>query len=111
MAESNHTSRSLWFQAATQIRNAGYDSIRVSGQTRPFDLIAWNAEQVFFLVVRRTRTKGISSFTDDICRLGTRVRSGVPGQVHFWLYRSGNWLRYRIMPGGAMPVQQGSLWD
>lgn len=109
MTESNHSSRSIWFDAATQLKEAGYESIRASGPARPFDLVAWNKDQIIFLVVRRTRNSGISKYADEVFNLVDKVRTGIPGQVQFWLYRSQNWLRYRIMPGGALPVVGGSL--
>lgn len=108
MNESNHTSRSIWFDAATQLREAGYESIRVAGSSRPFDLIAWDTDQIIFLVVRRSRNSGISTYATEVTNLAAKVRTGIPGKVFFWLYRSHNWLRYQIMPGGALPTPWGA---
>ena len=91
------------------MRASGHQGIRASGPSRPFDLIAWNRDQIIFLVVRRSRNSGISAYADDVFKLVDKVQTGIPGQVQFWLYRSQNWMRYRIMPGGALPVVGGTI--
>lgn len=108
MSESNHTSRSIRFDVSAQLRKAGYECIRATGSTRPVDLIAWSRDQILFLRVRRSRSCGITSYTEDISSLTDLVKSGVPGKVYFWLLRSGLWYRYQIMPGGAMPIEWGA---
>lgn len=107
MNESNHTSRSIRFDASSQLKRSGFECVRATGSTRPVDLIAWNREQILFLMVRRSRNCGITKFTEEVSSLVDLVRSGMPGKVHFWLYRSGLWHRYQIMPGGAIPVEWG----
>lgn len=107
MSESNHTSRSIWFDASSQLKRAGFECIRATGSTRPVDLIAWNKETIIFLVIRRSRNEGITKFADIVISLVEMVKTGIPGKVYFWLYRSGLWHRYQIMPGGALPVEWG----
>lgn len=105
MTKSNHTSRSIVFNVASQLKDAGYETIRAAGPSRPFDLVAWNTDQILFVVVRRSRNSGISKYADEVFHLNDLVRKGLPGQVYFWIYLSQIWLRYQIMPGGALPVE------
>ncbi len=106
MADSSHATRSISFDAVRELQNGGYRSIRVAGTSRIFDLIAWKGEEVIFLVVRRTRSGGIGGFAETVQDLAGFVREKVvPGPVQFWLYRSNTWLRYLILPGGAVPIR------
>ena len=74
---------------------------------RPVDLIAWYKEQIIFFVIRRTQNEGITKFTEVVVSLAEMVKTGIPGKIHFWLYRFGLWHRYQIMPGGAFPLEWG----
>ncbi len=106
MADSSHATRSISFDALQELQTGGYRSIRVAGTSRIFDLIAWKGEEILFLVVRRSRSVGIGGFADTVRDLAGFVREKVvPGPVQFWLYRSNTWLRYRILPGGAVPIR------
>ena len=106
MTDTSHTSRSIFFDAAAELAKAGYQCIRVAGSSRPIDLIAWKGEKILFIAVRRTRREGISRFTGDVGRLADLVKtSTLPGVVYLWIYLSNHWFRYRIMPGGALPLR------
>ena len=110
MTDSSHAGRSLPFEVARHLETAGYQSVRIAGSTRPFDLIAWNQEKILFLVVRRTRKPGITAYPEVVHRLVTQVsRHAIPAMVQFWVYQSDTWIRYRIMPGGAVPLSGGDL--
>ena len=109
MADNSHQSRSIIFDAATLLKKAGYECVRVAGSSRMFDLIAWKDGNLLFLVLKRSRS-GISEFTDEVSHLVDLVRtSKVPGKVQFWIYRSPTWNRYQIMPGGALPFEGGAV--
>jgi Holliday junction resolvase len=110
MEDNSHQFRSITFNAATQLKSAGYESVRVAGSGRLFDLIAWKEDTVLFLVLKRSRATGISGYTDEVFHLVDLVKTGkLPGVVQFWIYRSQNWVRYQIMPGGALPIQEAAL--
>ena len=106
MADNNHSSRILSFDVASQRTRAGYHCIRVAGSPRPFDLIAWKGEKILFILLKRSRNAGISRYKDDICRIADLVQTKtLPGAEHLWIYRSSCWVRYQIMPGGAIPAR------
>ena len=105
MADNSHASRSIVFDAATELATAGYHCIRVAGRTRPFDLIAWNGSRTLLLVIRRARSLGIAACKDEVHRLSTLVTSrSLPGIVHLWIFHSFSWYRYEILAGGALPI-------
>jgi len=106
MADNSLTSRAILYHAATDLDRAGYHSVRIAGSSRPFDLIAWNGQSILFISVRRARSGGISRFSEDVVRLAELVNSNtLPGIVYLWIYIFRQWFRYRIMPGGALPVR------
>lgn len=41
--------------AVTELKQEGYQALRAAGSKGPFDLIAWNAETVRFVQVKRVR--------------------------------------------------------
>jgi len=103
---NSHACRSAPIEATTLLHKAGYDVLRTVGSSR-FDLVAWKNGRVLFLVVRRSRNSGISKWADDVFHLVDVVREGkVPGDVQFWVCRSGVWQRHQILPGGAAPVME-----
>ncbi|MDD1723495.1 MAG: hypothetical protein LUQ07_00030 [Methanospirillum sp.] len=110
MTDNSHAERSLPFEVTRLLETAGYQSVRIAGSRRPFDLIAWNRENTLFLVVRRARKPGVTAYPDIVHRLATQVsRRSIPGVVQFWVYQSNTWIRYRILPGGAVPLTGGDL--
>ena len=103
---TSHACRSAPIEASTLLHKAGYDVLRTVGSTL-FDLVAWKNGQVLFLVVKRSRNSGISKWSEDVFHLVDVVREGkVPGEVQFWVCRSGIWQRHQILPGGAAPVRE-----
>lgn len=110
MEDNSHQYRSITFDAASLLKKAGYESVRVAGSSRLFDLIAWKEENILFLVLKRSRTTGISGFTNEVSYLVDLVKARkIPGVVQFWIYQSPSWVRYLIMPGGAFPYQGEAL--
>lgn len=102
---SSHSGRSGPIEVATILRKTGYETLRTIGSNL-FDLVAWKDGRVFFLVVRRSRKAGITRWAKEVFRLVDLVRAGtIPGDIHFWVCRSGVWSRYQIMPGGSVPVE------
>jgi hypothetical protein len=103
---SSHACRSAPIEATTLLSKAGYEVLRTSGSNL-FDLVAWKNGKVIFLAIRRSRNCGISKWADDVFRLVDVVREGkVPGDVQFWVCRSGVWQRHQILPGGAAPIME-----
>jgi hypothetical protein len=109
MTYSSHAARSIFFTAASQLESGGYRTIRVAGTIRPFDIIAWKDRQILFLVIRRSRAGALSVYADTIRDLAGQVNDeSIPGMVQFWIFRSQHWFRYRILPGGAVPLEWGA---
>jgi hypothetical protein len=110
MAGTNLTSRTILYNAATELDKNGYLFFRVAGSSRLFDLVAYSKEKTLFIAVRRTRSGGISRFTRDVSLLASLVKEGrLPGIVQIWIFASKEWQRYQILPGGAMLIRGGSL--
>nr|WP_319539070.1 hypothetical protein [uncultured Methanospirillum sp.] len=109
MRDNSPASRSILYHAARELDHEGYHSVRIAGSSRPFDLIAWNGETILFIAVRRARSGGISRFSEDVSHLA-ELASGntLPGLVYIWIFIFRQWYRYRIMPGGAIPVREGA---
>lgn len=84
----------------------GFDTLRVSGSSL-FDLVAWKDGRVIFLATKRIRGgEGLDKWADQVFEMVDAVRSGtVPGEIQFWVCRSGVWKRYLILPGGAAPAE------
>lgn len=99
---NSHSCRSAPTEASLFLHRAGFETLRTTG-SKLFDLVAWKNGRVLFLVVKRSRNSGITKWADDVFRLVDLVKEGtIPGEVHFWICRSGLWYRYQILPGGAV---------
>jgi len=104
-ADSSHHARAAPALASYQLRRDGFSVLRTA-RREMFDLVAWKGDLLLFVVVRRTRSAGVSEWTDlvrDLARLSGE--DFVPGRIQLWILRSGVWHRYRVLSGGLVPVE------
>ncbi|WP_146199854.1 hypothetical protein ACKUB1_02985 [Methanospirillum stamsii] len=100
---SGYTARSLLIAA-------GFTAEKVTGCSRIFDIIAWNHDEIIGLVIRTSRSKGISDFSSLVAELGNIVQKRTfPGEIHIriWILQSHEWKQYRVLPGGAIACSGG----
>jgi len=108
MTGTNLTARTILYHAVRELDRAGYQSIRIAGSARLFDLIAWSRKKVLFITVKRTRKGDISRFSDEVGAIASFVSENpLPGMVQFWIYTSDTWQVYQILPGGALRIRGG----
>ena len=72
-----------------------------------FDLVAWRGkEEMIFLLVKSSRSPiTIGSYRSEVRKLTGIVKAqSHPGDIQFWIKSWNEWLRYRIMPGGAVSI-------
>ncbi len=102
-ADSSHHARAAPALASYRLRRDGFSVLRTARRER-FDLVAWKGDLILFVVVRRTRSAGVSEWTDLVRDLARLSGEGlVPGMIQLWLLRSGDWHRYRVLAGGLVP--------
>lgn len=104
-ADNSHHARAAPALASYQLRRDGFSVIRTA-RREMFDLVAWKGDHILFVVVRRSRSAGVSEWTDlvrDLARLSGE--DFVPGRIQLWILRSGIWHRYRVLAGGLVPVE------
>ena len=105
---NSFSGRAAATEAAVFLRKSGFETLRTTG-SHLFDLVAWKDGRLLFLAVKRSRNTGISKWTDEVVHLANLVRGGkIPGEMHFWVCRSGIWHRYQILSGGSAPVEWSS---
>ena len=96
-------------EAIAILQSAGYMTERVIGAHKQFDLIGWKKGGIILcLAIRSSLHQRSSSYRDHIEKLTFMVRDGgVPGdgEIQLWVYRSPGWSRWKITPGGAIPVE------
>ena len=93
-------------EAAHFLHSHGFETLRVSGSAL-FDLVAWKDGRVIFLAAKRVRGgEGLDKWANQVFALVDAVRGGgIPGEIQFWVCRSGVWKRYEILAGGAAPAE------
>jgi hypothetical protein len=101
--------RDAEYAARNLLQEKGYSVVRSAGSKTPFDLIAWNSEDLFFLQIKRTATppsaKGIGNRYKKEIEKGEQTQR--PGRSRFQLWvmvPKYGWWRYEILPGGLMEV-------
>lgn len=107
------TERTAGHTARRLLRSEGYDVALVTGPS-PYDLIAWKDRAGFlFVMIRSSRSKAtLSRYREELDLLTGLVRDGkIPGDLEFWIRSQAEWLRYRIMIGGAVQVGGGRSWS
>ena len=91
--------------ARNTLQDSGYETERITGSGRRFDLIAWKKESLLFLVIRTARVPGIAGFSDEVLNLSLMVHQHeIPGEVQVWLYHPGGLSRYQVLSGGAVLI-------
>lgn len=92
------------YTAQSLLKSAGFSAEKITGTSRTFDLIAWNYHEIIGLVIRTSRSEGISGFSSLVEELSKIVQKHwFPGEIQLWILKAHEWNRYRILPGGAMP--------
>ncbi|HWQ63665.1 MAG TPA: hypothetical protein VN429_04545 [Methanospirillum sp.] len=103
------TRRTVEYVARNILLREGYAVLRVTerqgGIPSLFHLIAWR-EDLGILFVRTGSTRmSVHSFNKQVERLSLYVRTcWYPGDVQFWIAKGGEWDKYQILPGGAIPI-------
>ncbi|NLV28133.1 MAG: hypothetical protein GXY48_13385 [Methanomicrobiales archaeon] len=91
------------YTAQSLLKAAGFTAEKVTGRSRTFDIIAWNYDEIIGLVIRTSRSKGISGFSSLVAELGKIVQKRkFPGEIQIWILQSHEWKRYKVLPGGAL---------
>lgn len=100
------TERTACHTAKRLLVSRGFQVMMAAGHEF-FDLIAWKGkEEMIFLLVKSSRSPvSIGSYRPEVRKLTSIVKSrSHPGEVQFWIKSWNEWLRYRIMPGGAVSI-------
>ncbi|NLV26565.1 MAG: hypothetical protein GXY48_05300 [Methanomicrobiales archaeon] len=109
MKAQNRTGRIAVWSAIHVLKSQGYLADRCTGTRRTFDLIAWKSTTILALCIRTARKQDITRFHQEISRISTLInQKQVPGTIELWLYHPKGMTRYRIMPGGAMQIQEAA---
>ena len=91
------------YAAQSLLRSSGYSAEKITGMSRIFDIIAWDRDRILGLVIRSSKSKGVTGFTSLVSDLsGIGQNRLFPGDIELWILISREWRRYRVLPGGAM---------
>lgn len=95
-------------EAKKILEQEGYQVLRASNPA-PFDLLAWkDPSTILCLVVRRTKSVSINGYSKSVITLSELVKTGkAPGECQFWIRYPLIWKRFRILPGGALLIEEG----
>ncbi|WP_146201156.1 hypothetical protein [Methanospirillum lacunae] len=103
------TRRTAEYNARGTLLSEGYSVFRVTerqgGIPNLFHLIAWREDSGILFVRTGSSRMSAHSFNKQVERLSLYVRtSWFPGDVQFWIAKGGEWDKYQILPGGAIPI-------
>lgn len=85
------------------LQSSGYQAEKITGNSRRFDIIAWNRDAILGLVIRTSKSRGIGGFPTLVGELAEMVQRRLfPGEIQIWILQSHEWNRYQVLPGGAI---------
>lgn len=100
------TERTASYTAKRLLLSRGFSVMMAAGHEL-FDLVAWRGkDEMIFLLVKSSRSPvSIGSYRPEVRKLTSIVKENShPGEIQFWIKSWNEWLRYRIMPGGAVSI-------
>ncbi|MCX6693975.1 MAG: hypothetical protein NT074_05440 [Methanomicrobiales archaeon] len=101
--------RDAEYAARHVLQDRGFFVVRSAGSKTPFDLIAWNSENLIFLQVKRTTTLPSAKEVADRYQADLAGAREIPRpkRSHFQLWvmvPKKGWWRYEVLPSGIMEV-------
>ena len=101
--------RDAEYAARHVLQDRGFFVVRSAGSKTPFDLIAWNSEDLIFLQIKRTtippNARGVSDRYHADLAGGREIPRPPNSHFHLWvMVPKKGWWRYEVLPGGIMEV-------
>lgn len=109
MPASSPAGKATENEAKKILEGQGYQVMRAA-TPGPFDLIAWkDPSKILCLCIRRSKLIGISGYAETIRDLAGLVRTDTaPGECQFWIRFPSVWMKFQILPGGALLIEEGN---
>jgi len=110
-SHEHQTRRTVEYEVRSLLQKLGYEVARVGGRDGAvpglFHLIAWERTKGTLFIRIGSPRMSKSMIRSEILLLSTNLQTvWYPGEVQFWVGEGCCWKRYRILPGGAIPIPE-----